>query len=278
MLKEVSEVFETTDSGATNPLIGIIDKNQAIVKVSKNPFGPKVLINEIICLELAKILELPICEGGLCLINENTDIEALIDYELCLEDLEGICFYSEKLDKAIEFVDLSPELVNKIINKSDVVRLIIFDHIIHNKDRHDGNLLLCYSNNINDVSFYIIDHSHVFNMLEGWAQINIEKYNEPYILEENNEVYSNFYGSIDINLEVLRYEARIFKEKLTRESISNILNNIPDKLITNEDKESILEYILHRVNIIDEICEFIYERISCSGGEVDENSFFGTNI
>lgn len=278
MLKEVSEVIGITDSGATDPLIGKIDKNQVIIKVSKNPFGPRVLINEIVCLELAKILELPICEGGLCLINENTDIEALINYEICLDDLEGICFYSEKLDKAIEFVDLSPELVNKMINKSDVIRLIIFDHIIHNKDRHDGNLLLCYSNNINDLSFYMIDHSHVFNMLDDWGKINIEKYNEPYILEENNEVYSNFYGIVDINLEVLRYEARIFKEKLTRESILNILNNIPDKLIINEDKELILEYILHRVNMIDEICEFIYEKINRSGGEVDENSFFGTNI
>lgn len=170
MIKEVSEVYERTESGATDPLIGVVDKKQVIIKVSKNPYGPRVLINEFVCLELAKILELPICDGGICLINKNTN------------------------------------------------------------------------------------------------------------LEENEEVYGNFYNSVNINLEVLKYESRIFKERLTRESISEILNKLPDKLIKNEDKESILEYLLHRVNIIDEICEFINGKISSSGGEVDENSFFSTNI
>lgn len=278
MIKEISEVFEKTDSGATDPLIGMIDKKQVIIKVSKNPYGPRVLINEIICLEIAKILDLPICDGGIGLINKNTNIEELIYYELCLEDLEGICFYSEKLDKVIEFIDMPPKLVNKILNKNDIIRVILFDHIIHNKDRHDGNILLCYSNSIKNLLFYIIDHSHVFNIQDGWAEIKSGKYDEPYILEENDEVYRNFYDIVDINLEGLKNEARIFKEKLTRETLLDILNKIPKTLINCEYKESILEYLLHRVSIIDEICEFIYEKISRSGGEVDENSFFSPNI
>lgn len=278
MVKEVSEVFEKTDSGATDPLIGVIDKKQVIIKVSKNPYGPRVLINEIVCLEMAKMLELPISDGGICLINKDTNIEALMCYEICLDDVEGLCFYSEKLDRVIEFVDLSPELASKILNKNDIVRLIIFDHLIHNKDRHDGNILLCYSNNINNISFYIIDHSHVFNMQDSWTKINTGKYDESYILEENDEVYSNFYDVVDISLEVLKNEARIFKERLTRDSISDILGKIPNILIKNEEKESILEYLLHRLNRIDDICEFIYEKISRSGGEVDADSLFSANI
>lgn len=279
MVKEVTEVFEKTDTGTTDPLIGIIDKKQVIIKISKNPYGPRVLINEFVCLEIAKLLELPIAEGGICSITKNTNIDDLMYYELCLNDVEGLCFYSEKLDRVIEFIDLSPELANKVLNKNDIVRLILFDHFIHNKDRHDGNVLLCYAKNSNsNILFNIIDHSHVFNMMDGWAEVRREEYNEYYILEENEDVYRNFYGVVDINLEVLMNEARIFKDKLNRESILNILNKIPCSLIQNEEKESILGYLLHRLNIIDEICKFIYEKISCSGGEVDENSFFCTNI
>ena len=275
MVKEVSEVFEKTDSGATDPLVGTIDNKQVIIKVSRNTYGPRVLVNEFVCLRIAQILELPIPRGGIGLINDSTDVEQLIDYEIALNDIEGLCFYSEKSEKVVEFVDLSPQLVEKLSNKNYIIRVILFDHFIHNKDRHDGNILLSYSNSSN-LKFSIIDHSHVFNMGNDWAKIIQGSYNEYYILKENEEVYSNFYESIDINLEVLKDEARIFKERLNRDVIVSILDELPEELLKTEEKECILQYLLHRLSIIDEICCFIYNTINCPGGEIDEDSLFGS--
>lgn len=279
MLKEVSEVFDKTNSGATDPLIGVVDNKQAIIKISRNTYGPKVLVNEFICLEIAKILDLPIPNGGIGIINRNTNVEELLDHEISFEEVEGVCFFSEQLEKMVEFVDLSPELVNKIINKNDIVRVILFDHFIHNKDRHDGNILLKYAiNSKSNIVFSIIDHSHVFNMENNWAQVNVGVYNEGDILQENEEVYSNFYSGVNINLEVLKEEARIFKDKLNESVIRDILNKLPEELLKIEDKDKILEYLLHRLNIIDDICCFIYENIKCPGGDINENSLFSSNI
>ncbi|WP_283592762.1 HipA family kinase [Paraclostridium bifermentans] len=275
MVKEVSEVFEKTDSGATDPLVGTIDNKQAIIKVSRNTYGPRVLVNEFVCLRLAQILELPIPRGGIGIIDNSTDVEQLLDYEIALPDIEGLCFYSEKSEKVLEFIDLSPQLVEKLSNRNYIIRVILFDHFIHNKDRHDGNILLSYSNSTN-LKFSIIDHSHVFNMGNDWAKIIQGNYNEPYILEENKDVYSNFYESIDINLEVLNDEARIFKERLDRDTIVGILDELPEVLLKPEEKERILQYLLHRLSIIDEICCFIYENIKCPGGEINEDSLFGS--
>ncbi|HBF6022720.1 TPA: hypothetical protein KOS16_003492 [Clostridioides difficile] len=282
MVKQVSKILGEIETGTTVPLIGIIDDEQVIIKTFRNRCGHKILINEFVCLELAKILELPIPDGGICIINNDTDIEQLLEYEKCLDDVEGIGFYSKKINKVSEVTDIEYKHANKIYNKKDIIKVIIFDHFIHNKDRHDGNMLTGMTKSNKGSSFSIIDHSHVFNMdvtnPEAWIKINEQKYNEKEILRENEIIYKNFYGVVDINLEVLTDEARIFKDRLDENVISNILNKIPKEWMNNIKKEDILKYLLHRLNSIDEICKFIIENINCTGGECSESSFFSFNI
>lgn len=278
MVKQVSKILGEIETGVTVPLIGIIDNEQAIIKTFCNRCGNRVLVNEFVCLEIAKILDLPIPDGGICIINNDTDIERLLEDEKCLSDVEGIGFYSKKLIKVSEIIDIEPKLARKIYNKKDIIKVIIFDHFIHNKDRHDGNMLIGIAKNEEGIKFSIIDHSHVFNMENNWIKINDQEYNEKDILIENEEVYQNFYNVVDINLEALMNEARIFKNRLNRNVISDILDKVPREWINDIKKEDILNYLLHRLNSIDEICNFINENINCPGGEYSESSFFSFNI
>lgn len=283
IIKNVSKITRLIESGATEPLEGIIDDNIVIIKTFNNRWGNKVLINEFICLEIAKLLNLPIPNGGICKISEKTDITSLQYEEILLEDIEGIGFYSEKLIKVVELTEPNSLMIARLHNKQDILRVILFDHLIYNTDRHDGNMLIDISPKNGKLSFYIIDHSHVFNKETQWnlkafeQLIQDEDYKDSIIMTKNKDVYDLFYKDISVTLSELKNQGKIFKEKLNKNELENIINKVPDEWFNNiEDKKGILDYLLYRLENINYMCELIIRQINGSGGEQNENTLFDT--
>lgn len=277
IIKHVEKIIEQTESGVTDPLVGIIENKRAIIKIPLNKAGINVLINEIICLKLCNILNIPMPDGGICVIDDTTDVnEFEQDYEISLEEIKGTAFYLYKLENVIELVPMD---LKKLKNSQDIIKVIVFDHFINNADRHDGNILI----DIIDMKFYIIDHSHVFckeksSLGQTWALYDESPYDENKIFKENEDSYNLFCNLTDYSYDDIMSQALNYKNLLSEEVIMNILNDIPDEWITEEKKNNIFKYIMHRISIIDDICKYIYKKINFTGGELSENSLFSTNV
>ncbi|NFL86217.1 HipA domain-containing protein [Clostridium botulinum] len=271
-MESVTKLLERLQA-STDPFEALIKEKSVYVKTFGSRWSNRILINEYICLELAKALGLTIPDGGLCIINEKTDIENVIDDIDYDENITGVGFYSEKIYNVSPSIN-SLSVVNNIINKEEINTIILFDHLVYNVDRHRGNLLLNYKSGLNGFKMYIIDHSHVFNLQHNWDAnglqklINNKDYRDHKILDLNyKEVYQYFYELEILNENLLRIAASNFKTIVTENLLDNIIDNIPKVWIINEaDLLKLKEYILYRLNNIDYIVEMIIKYEKCLGG------------
>lgn len=55
-----------------------------------------------------------------------------------------------------------------VSNTDSYEKILLFDHLIYNKDRNKGNLLIYFGKG--DKLLYIIDHTHVFKNQTIWDQ------------------------------------------------------------------------------------------------------------
>lgn len=267
-MEEVSKLLERINA-STEPFAAQMKEKYIYVKPFGGRWSNRVLINEYICLRIAKALGISIPNGGICVINKNTNIEDVIeeiDYE---ENIEGVAFYSQRIYNVSSSIN-STLVVNNIMNKEEINSIILFDHIIYNIDRHKGNLLVSYGVENEGMKMYIIDHSHVFNLQHKWdstgLQNLIEKqdYKDYDILDLNyKEVYKIFYDLGILNEETLKKVAKNFKLTITEKLLNEIIENIPKVWIINyNDVYKLKEYILYRLNNIDYMIEMIvnYQR------------------
>lgn len=254
---------------ATDPFEAKIGSKYVYVKTFGSRWANKVLINEYISLRLAQSLGLTIPNGGICLIDNTIDIEDVIDCIDYDESIEGIAFYSEKVHNANALINSMP-IINNIINKEEINDIILFDHLIYNADRHEGNLLIDYSNNLNSFKMYIIDHSHVFNWNSKSLQESIdnEDYKDKIILELNyKEVYKYFHHFNILNETALKKAADRFKNTINGKLLDDIINEIPKVWrYKDEDILKLKEYILYRLRNIDYMVDMIINYTKYSGG------------
>lgn len=271
-MERVDKLIERIEA-STDPFEAKLGNKYAYVKIFGSRWSNKVLINEYICLNIAKHLGLTIPNGGICLIDDNTDKDDVIDYIDYTEDIKGIAFYSEKIYN-VNPASSDIEVINNIINKEEINSIILFDHLIYNIDRHNGNLLLHYGSNIAGFKMYIIDHSHVFNMQHNWncegLQELIDKgdYKDKKILDLNyNEIYKYFHQLNILNEELLRKAAENFKIIINEDLLDGIIESIPKVWIyKEEDILKLKEYILYRLSNIDYMVEMILSYEKFSGG------------
>lgn len=173
--------------------------------------------------------------------------------------MNGYGFYSKRLEKVTKF---SPKInvVKLIENKFEINKIILFDHLIYNDDRHDGNLLI----GLKTSNIYIIDHSHVFNLTYRWDAEGLEKlinndHSSNEIMDNNLElVYQPFIDLKIITKENLIQEANAFKKVINRELLEEIVNEIPKEWISNRcDIDKLIDYILYRLNNMNSFIEII---------------------
>lgn len=193
-------------------------------------------------------------ESGICIFDNLTDTKGIISPKNY-----GYGFYSTYLEKNTV---LKSGIIKLIVNKEDIYKLIIFDHLVYNKDRNPGNLLVEFKSK--SIYLTVIDHSHVFKNQTIWDKhcfeigIKEQDFTDQDIICNNNTLYSMFYRNISITKEQLLKIGRAYKEILTSDVLSSIISSTPSEWETNvSDLEALKEYLIYRLAHVDEICDMI---------------------
>ena len=254
---KVKEVISIVENGCTEPIDCFLDNGmRAIVKTYNNIQSNIVLVNELICYELAVYLKLPMPRSGVCLMDNQ-----VIDDNKILDKLKyGKGFYSERIDKAT--VLTGSAMLGLVHNKEDIQQCILFDHLIYNKDRNPGNLLI--STRTEKVRMYMIDHTHVFNKQTLWDRAQLElcmldqDYQDTEIIERNREIYNIFFNTINMPIENLLLISEEFRSKIDRYLLESIISKVPEEWeLTDSDGYALIEYLLYRLKHLDDMCHLI---------------------
>lgn len=263
----VKEVIKFIGNGITEPLLcKLEDERYVVFKRLKNIESSRVLANEYVSYHIAKILSLPIPNAGCAVIDSNTFISDQVLSEFNNgKELLGLGFYSELREKVTQLTTTAQ--LESVINKSDIPRIIAFDHLLRNEDRNPGNLLVDMKKG--DKLITIIDHTHVFYIGPMWDKVQLERMRIERDVETNNIVIKNdviynvmieHYG---LNYEELIIICNDFRNSITNERIKEIIESIPNEWnISDEDKSELCRYICYR---LDELPYMI--KLLCEGGE-----------
>jgi hypothetical protein len=256
----VNKVYGSYPDFSTEPLDALLNTgNRVYVKTYNNIQGNRVLVNEYICYRLSKILDLPIPEAGIAIIDRDT--EHLCDEDVFSPENYGHCFFSTRINKATV---INSAIIPQISNKEDFYKIILFDHLIYNKDRNKGNLLVTSDST---VRLYIIDHTHVFKNACIWDKIcfqqgmSVDDYLDRQIIEYNSLIYGYFWEHLPKNLDILLSHSTDFKNRLNLSVLEDVIKDLPDSWdVSCEDITSLLEYLSYRLEKLDHICNIIVGR------------------
>lgn len=247
--------------GSTEPKFAVLeDGTSVIVKLMNGPEGNLVLFNEYLCYKLALLLDIKMPHSGICMMSDKAEIQV---EGIASEENFGKAFYSTYLNKVTK---LLPTIILRIQNKEDFIKILLFDHIIFNTDRNPGNLLVSFYKN--DISLKVIDHTHVFINQAIWDTFCLEraiKENDlldTKVLKYNEYLYKMFFNNMTVSKELLEEEAEKFKNKINKDVLAEIIENIPEEWKpTQRDIDSLIKYIMYRVENLDVIISTIMSYI-----------------
>lgn len=259
----VSNVLGLVGNGCTEPLHCILSNGDyAIVKTLDNVQGNLILANELFCYFIAAELDLPIPQSGICLIDDNTEFDI---NKNSIEFSNGLGFYSRRLDKVMPINNFNS--INILDNKDKIMEIVLFDHVIYNKDRNKGNALISISKNEKLIN--IIDHTHVFKYECLWDEYQLKRsieendYLDNDIMRNNSYLYKFFFQTIGISKSRLLELCDNIKSKIDKEFLINLTTKIPTEWNVSKGMLNMLvEYIYYRINNLDKICDVIIEN-SC---------------
>ncbi len=251
--------------GITNPFIALLEKEgelfYAYIKLKNNPDGVLCLINELISYHLAIAIGLPVPESGIAVIDSNTiDNSGAASLNANFDSKES-CFYSRLIDKAYK---LNSNIMSRIENHDIFDSIILFDHLIYNKDRNPGNILV--RSKYKKAILYIIDHSHVFKNQALWdanclyTGMADNDYRDVDIMNINRQSYSLLLQNRRISQDRLLEVAEDFTEKYKRVVIREAIDALPkDWPIESRNLEALEEYLDYRSNNLKNMCAMIVQ-------------------
>lgn len=239
-------------NGVTKPYIINCSGEEYVVKFLQNPEGKKALVNEYVCAKIAIELELPLAHPNLINIDEifikdyGEDIKKHINAEI----EPGVHFGTKKIQKV--FPINTSAILGKARNTNVIPDVVLFDHLICNTDRgsNGGNLIFDYTNK----KIVVIDHTHAFDIGPLWDehQLNqrVGETIEP--LDMSGYIYSKLVPYIDGYNPFSNILSNI--RKLSFDTLTNIMNNIPQSWsVTDEEKKMLVKYLMDRIERVDEI-------------------------
>lgn len=267
----VVSIIRKQSIGSTDPYIAILDDDgealEAFIKFKGNPQGCLCLINELISYRLAKLLGVLMPLSGVANINDIT-IDNSYSYEINLQHEKGSCFYSKRIEKG---VPLNRQAMKFVSNKDIYEKIILFDHLIYNKDRNDGNILL--SGKKSEKIIYAIDHTHVFKNESIWNGVALRQgilandFEDTVILE-NNTIYDLFFDDKNITRASLREVAINFQQIINSKVLDEVLKDLPkDWLIEKDDLIALRDYLLYRSSHLLDMCEMIVKEKGLENGK-----------
>ena len=135
------------------------------------------LFNELLAYEFAKLWDICIPESALIEINYDKHVQTFSDKKgLERRFFEKECFESQLLIDALDVNSSmlgNKEVVRKIENKDDLLKISLFDIWLSNEDRNCGNynlLLKTIEGERGYTLFYIIDNTEIFNSSIAYTQ------------------------------------------------------------------------------------------------------------
>ena len=224
------------------------------------------LINEYLSFKIAEKLNLNVPRCGLCILNEDVLVPENVAQSQFAPKTEncGVSFFSEYITRT---TPVRLGLVPKLKNKEEFFKMVLFDHLIYNKDRNPGNILIKVQSGF---TLYLIDHSHVFKNQCIWDQytflqgIRDRDYLDLTILEYNDDVYGMFWKQLGFDEQLAKSVAVAFKDILKPEAVSNILGQLPPEwsnIISKQDYLALEKYINYRAShLLDMVMVIAEER------------------
>lgn len=241
------------ESGYTRPhLIRCEDGQMYVVKLSSNPQGSMVLINEYISYRLALLLDLPVPQGEVILldkeiISRNSELQR--EYAQA-----GPHFGSLYIENA---VNVTPDSdFSKADNIDKAADIILFDYWLNNNDRHrfhdaSTNLLMTPSRISH---LWMIDQANILRG-PGWNERSI-LIHQPYISTYWGELYQKFVPFLDSKSP---FEAALQKfESLMLLELRQAVAGLPVEWgFTDSQDRAIVRYLHTRLALLREAIEAV---------------------
>lgn len=255
--QKIQQLCYDMSIGATQPKFATLkDGTQVIVKLFNGIEGNLVLFNEYLCYRLAILLDIPMPHSGICIFNEETIVQ---DEGIANKKNYGKAFYSTYMPKTTKLV---PTIINRMKNKEDFIKILLFDHIIFNTDRNPGNLLVSFYKD--NILLKVIDHTHVFINQTFWNSSCLElaiKENDllsTKVIESNNYLYEMFFHNLAVTKEILWKESLYFQNKLNHDIILEFIQSVPDEWKPRRlDIDSLIKYLMYRIDNLEVIISTI---------------------
>ncbi|HZG61390.1 MAG TPA: HipA family kinase [Anoxybacillus sp.] len=223
--------------GISSPfLVQLNNQSLYVVKFKNNPKGPRVLVNEFVAGELAKLLNLPVPSFKILPFPPPNS---------------GHQFCSKYIPKAFG-LPKNPPAKHLISNRKEIIGLILFDYWINNIDRHRNNILLKQNSN-GMYHVYIIDHSHCFPGHHRWSIHSLR--NGPQKLKSRS-VHHWIASLLDDFSEFDECLEKIMN--ISKESLRKIISSIPqDWDVSHDERLALLNYLLRIQTKMPKIANYI---------------------
>lgn len=258
---EIEEIHDIIEQGTTMPVrCRLTNGTNVIVKYMKNPAGQHALVNEWIGSCIADVIGLTIPEYGICYFSkeviENTNLNEEIDIRN-----SGYAFYTKEYSKTIP---VFPSGMLSSVTNHETEKILLFDHLVNNNDRHNGNLLCDISHGATLLS---IDNSHIITGEPQKSFSITDALDSQYILSTtilntNKDIYELLCTQVGYSEDVLLQSTLDIKHLLTNEVLLDIFNTIPadwSNSIGTVRKEQLFEVLKKRTAMIRDIAEMIIE-------------------
>lgn len=258
---EVEEIHDIIEQGTTMPVrCRLKNGMNVIAKYMKNPAGQQALVNEWIGSSIADVIEITIPEYGICVFSkeviENTNFNEEIDARNA-----GYAFYTKEYPKTIPVITSG---MLTFVKNQETEKIILFDHLVNNNDRHNGNLLCDISKG---ATLIAIDNSHiiteepkrVFDISEA---LDVKNVLSTRIMDTNKDIYEMLCTQVGYSEDNLRQVALSIKETLTEDVLLDIRNKIPRvwyDSVGHERIDQMFDVIRKRTVMINDIAEMIIE-------------------
>ena len=256
----VSQVCDLIEEGTTEPVKCLLDDGDyCVLKYMRNNFGTMVLINEWIGSCLADVLDISIPEYGICDLTSDIIEKTNQNDEIDISN-KGPAFWSRYYAKTIP---LSSNM-NIDFSQDDLIRIIVFDTILNNYDRHNGNLLKRMDGGKPDVLF--IDNSHILTSYPWTIDSYNEALNDMYMFnipEQNLDCYKKLCKNSGLMKSDIIEGASQIKGIINMDLLDEIISMVPDdwiELINSGIIEVAIEIIMKRVSVIEEILDLNINR------------------
>ncbi|MDL2280553.1 hypothetical protein LJC10_01690 [Selenomonadales bacterium OttesenSCG-928-I06] len=254
--------------GATAPqMFNAIDHNDNdavktyIVKFANNRLGAKVLVNELLALRFGKLIDICFPSGGIINIPKELVVN---NRRLLIAGFTSGLHFGSRFLRGTQY--LCRQNLHLAQNKSQMAGVILFDHMFYNLDRTLNRKNLLIRKEKTGYKIYAIDNSHLFRR---------GRWNVDWLNELKDGLTINHRRSFGLLLKHYLYPEDFISyveaiKDISDEEIDEIINSIPQKWLPDfEERVGLKEFIVKRIDMVDEIAYSLIELIPDVHGSSD---------